>query len=617
MSETTRPNSPSFDRPFEAMDEELAAELRQRSGRRPAHHPVSELLARHWVAVFSYARLCTSEPQYAGMLTTAAFARLFGEAQRQSGPTAAWRPQLLVAVRRIAGEWDADKRRALLHPGLLSEGGDAERAAARLLPGENRLLVARAFHRLPERARCLLWHAEVEAEDLAIPSALLRLEPADAPAQLERARAQLRDACAEAHRELAPEEECRRFNRLLDVSIQRGGASIDRDLRRHMARCAYCRHAADQLDQSPDRLAVLLAEGVLGWGARDYLGSRAGRRKAQIVEVSLPSEAKGGTGGDSRRSVEAAESSVDPRRPSVSVESRDFPPAGRGAARRVAPRRLLHGRNLILAMVVLSGCVVVPLVLWPGGGDGSGAGGGPAETVSPSASAGPGGQSSGIRAGGDGGALRGRLRNAETGLCVGIADGKATQGAEPLLLKCTSSPRQQWSYESDGLLRSVDAPGLCIDSRRGFSVRLGDCEDESGEARVRYDLTIQGNLLPRDAPELALASISDEKGAYLVLKTRTDGDAQRWQFDTSVASVQMEASTSYGIGDAATLTDTTVPSTSRTSPTTVKPAPSTAEPTAPASPSAADPCNPYTCWSDDDDQRLRDGGRDGGRSGRR
>lgn len=597
------------------MDEELAVELRQRSGRGPADHPVGELLARHWVAVFSYARLCTSEPQYAGMLTSAAFARLFGEAQRKSGPTAAWRPHLLMTVRRIAGEWDADKRRALLNPRLLT--ADTERAAARLLPREDRLLVARAFHRLPERARCLLWHTEVEAEDLAIPSALLRLEPADAPAQLERARVQLRDACVEAHRELAPQEECRRFNRLLDVSIQRGGADLDRDLLRHMSRCPYCRHAADQLDQSGDRLSVLLAEGVLGWGARDYLGSRPGRRTAQIVEVSMPSETKSGTGAALRWPTGVTEPGPSPRRPTVFDESRNPPSAGHGAVRHGSPKGFLRRRNLVLAMVGLSGCVLIPLLFWPVGGDGSGGGAGPVDAASPSASTGSGGQPSGIRAGGDGNSLTGRLRNAETGLCVGIADGRATEGAEPLLLTCTSSPGQQWSYESDGSLRGVAAPGLCLDSRRGFSVRLGDCADRSREALVRYDFTIQGNLLPRGMSDLALASISDEKGAYLTLKTRTDSDAQRWEFDTSVTSAQLELVASRVGRDEAATAGKTPPSTSRLPSSTVKPEPSTAKPTDSASPSATNQCNSYSCGSEDDDRRLQDGGRDGGRIGRR
>ncbi|MFD5761092.1 hypothetical protein ACFWIZ_39450, partial [Streptomyces sp. NPDC127044] len=71
---------------FEVSDERLAADLKKSSGNTPAHHPVGELLDRHWEAVFAYARLCTNGVRPAGMLTTAAFTRLFGESLRQTGP---------------------------------------------------------------------------------------------------------------------------------------------------------------------------------------------------------------------------------------------------------------------------------------------------------------------------------------------------------------------------------------------------------------------------------------------------------------------------------------------------------------------------------------------------
>ncbi|MEV7140416.1 RNA polymerase sigma factor, partial [Streptomyces tauricus] len=278
MNDATPLNSPAIGSLFATTDARLAAELRKGSGRTPARYPAGELLGRHWAPVFSYARLCTNGVQYAGMLATAAFTRLFGESVRQVGPRAAWRPELLVAVRRTAGEWGADKRRGMLCPELRSAPGDGDSAAGRLLPPNDRRLVSLAFQRLPEAARCVLWHAEVEAEELAVPARLLGLTAADASQALERARELLRQYCLEAHRELAPDDECRRYSRLLDVSLRRGGNSVDPDLRHHMSDCEHCPYSAEQLDQSGDRLAVLLAEGVLGWAAHPYLASRPARR---------------------------------------------------------------------------------------------------------------------------------------------------------------------------------------------------------------------------------------------------------------------------------------------------------------------------------------------------
>lgn len=184
MTDPGPSNSPTSAHHFEVTDEQLSAELKKWTGTTPALQPVGELLDRHWEAAFSYARLCTDGPHHAGMLTTAAFTRLFGESLRQSGPTAAWRPQVLVTVRRIAAEWVADHRQEMLHPDLRWASGDGDRGAARMLPVPERRLLSRAFQRLPQAARTLLWHIEVESEPYAIPAGLLGLDEEGADIEL-------------------------------------------------------------------------------------------------------------------------------------------------------------------------------------------------------------------------------------------------------------------------------------------------------------------------------------------------------------------------------------------------------------------------------------------------
>ncbi|MRT44587.1 hydrolase, partial [Xylella fastidiosa subsp. multiplex] len=73
-----------------------------------------------------------------------------------------------------------------------------------------------------------------------------------------------------------PGKECRFYNRLLDVPIRRGGALLP-DVQQHLMACRYCRHAAEQLSYFEGGLEELLAETVLGWGARRYLDSRPRR----------------------------------------------------------------------------------------------------------------------------------------------------------------------------------------------------------------------------------------------------------------------------------------------------------------------------------------------------
>ncbi|MFF7162194.1 ricin-type beta-trefoil lectin domain protein [Streptomyces sp. NPDC008086] len=284
-------NSPDDDRLFDVTDAQLSAELKKWTGVSPALHPVGELLDRHWEAGLAYARLCTADARSAGMLTTAAFTRLFGETLRQTGPTAAWRPQLLVTVRRIAAEWDTDRSRELLHPELRSETEGAERVAARLLPPADRRLLSGAFQRLPQAARCLLWHTEVEAEPLAVPAGLLGLDEESARIELGRACERLREESLQVHRELAPEHECRQYLRMLDVTYRRGGVDVDPDLREHLNRCGHCADTAAQLLFFNDGLGVALAEAVLGWGARPYLEARA-RQAAEPAEAKTRAAAE-------------------------------------------------------------------------------------------------------------------------------------------------------------------------------------------------------------------------------------------------------------------------------------------------------------------------------------
>lgn len=572
-------NSPSARR-FDATDEQLSAELKKWTGASPALHPVGELLDRHWEAAFAYARLCTDGERAAGMLTTAAFTRLFGETLRQNGPTAAWRPHLLVTVRRVAAEWDADGRRDLLHPALRSEaeedgpadgmGGDG--AAALMLPPVHRRMLSRAFQRLPESARCLLWHVEVEAEPLAVPGGLLGLEEDGARVELRRARERLREECLQVHRELATEDECHRYHRLLDVTCRRGGAGLDPDLRTHLERCRHCAHTADQLRQFEGLLGAALAEGILGWAAAAYVEVRMagdGRFADPAAEpprgyageaftdgnsaAPSPSPAPDAVGarGANRRagSGSGALSRIGARaaglagRPGATADADTR--AGTSRSAQKAARRARR-RNLAAAVLTVSGIVVLPLVVWAALGSGedtasvgdSEAAKAPA-TGTDTATDGPSWAGAGDQAQG---AMRRRLHNAASGLCIGIVGGKPADGAEIELAACSSAPGQQWSYEPDGLLRSAADAGLCLDSRLGYSVRLGPC---AGPGRpdpkdVRYDFTLQGTLVPRSGQNLALAPAATDGSGALVLKNRVDSAAQRWVIDTSKPDAQMQ-----------------------------------------------------------------------------
>ncbi|TXS55026.1 RICIN domain-containing protein [Streptomyces sp. t39] len=505
-------------------DEELASALGTDHTTRPAH-PVAALLARHWQPLFDYAAACAPSARTASMLATAAFAQVLDTLAR-NGVTGAVRPHLLVTARHIAKGWAGDPRVTTMLPGLTIPEP----------PAENRQLVARAFHTMPMVPQVLLWHAETEAEGISVPAGLLGIDPRLAADQLGQAREQFRQACVRTHREHAPTGECRHYNRLLDISLRRGGTLIP-DIQVHLSECRYCRDAADQLNQSDGRLGLLLAEALLGGAAAPYLASRPGRRRQARLRAGGPDRPDGpgpaGRGGRHSRSGRARAAL-----PDLLLRGR------RAAAERTAPTALGIG-----AAVAVTGLLVATLAtaLWPEDEPDHTGATAPGGTVTGSARPAPGAsdpatgtpsapQPSTTSAGHPGGALTLSLRNVEADLCVDFAGGDARAGADVVMAACSASPSQRWVYETDGRLRSALAPGLCLDSR-GLDgiVVAGACTGRAAPdgTDVRYDLTIQGQIVPRWNEGLAVVPVSPDAGSPVTVRVRDDSPAQIWATTTT------------------------------------------------------------------------------------
>ncbi|GAA2496448.1 RICIN domain-containing protein [Streptomyces gobitricini] len=479
-------------------------------------YPATVIMARHCGAANDYATLLTASRTYASMAVSAAFARVLDELRYGgAGPArAALRPRLLVAVRRTVAEWAEDGRVAALLTGL----------PAPAAPAPDRRFLARAFAALPGPAQVLLWHREVEAEGISIPAALLAIDPRAATARLEEARELLRAGCLHAHSELATDPECRHYNRLLDISLRRGGALIP-DIRRHLSKCRHCRYAADQLNHSEGRLPLLLAEAVLGGSARGYVESRPARSRTRT-----------GTGPGAGAPAEARRSGR---------HSRVVP---MGAARRLAGAVPGGGAFLVGLGLVMTGVLGVAALpsLWTGT-DGGGHSAGvvpPGGTAAPSGGAvpapGPGGSTAAPpqppESAGHGGALDTRLRNAAAGLCLDIRESRPLVGAELTLAPCSGSPTQGWRYERDGLLRSAAAPELCPHSQEpSGAVVLRLCATQAA-VTVRYDLSVQGHVVPRWHAGLGLVPVAEREGSAVVVKVRDGSASQRWLTDNAVAA---------------------------------------------------------------------------------
>ncbi|EKX62520.1 hydrolase [Streptomyces ipomoeae] len=488
----------------------------ERGGTAPS---VEDLLALHGKPVLDYTALCTAP-------SPGAAERLAGQALRSTHEAMAshadadfpWRPRLLAAVLEAAREWSTDDRRSFLHPDLRDgRTRDARRSAPGTYGGRgDRGLVLYAFRNLPDRTQTLLWHTEVEGEDVGAVAFLLGVEPS--LLNTERARTLLRDECVRAHLDFAPDESCRRLNRLIDVRSRQGSGETIAEVREHLKACAYCGAAADQLDQFPNRLPALLAEAVLGFRAADYLMTRPARRaRASARTRSGPAPEHAGAEG---RPTDAGEEA--PR------------------ARRRWP--LLAAMGVVLCGVIAA----APMALSGADDDSQGAAGpapSPSDSVpgsstaprSPSASTAPGVNEP----------LVTRLRNVRTGLCLDVAAAQEAVGALAVTAECVGSATQLWWLEDRGRLRNQAAPGLCLNAEPAGSLALRPCadpesrddrddRDDEDDGDTRYDLAADGLLTIATNPGLAVTPVRRAEGAVILLKPVPKDRirrSQRWRTD--------------------------------------------------------------------------------------
>ncbi|MCD9878438.1 RICIN domain-containing protein [Streptomyces guryensis] len=485
--------------PLGEADPDLAAQLGGEEDER--HHATALLLARHWLAARDYALLClASATPTAHYVATSAFQRTL-DRLASSTPSAALRPLLLVAVRETIRNWAADDRICTALPELRKPTGGRGLYATKAEAPANRKLAEHAFVTLSGFAQSLLWHTEVEAEPIEIPAGLLGMETVTARAAVERAREQFRVGLVRAHRQFAPSAECRFYNRLIDVPIQRGGRLLP-DVQQHLARCPYCRAAADQLEHFKGGLGLLLVDAVLGWGGRRYLATRPGWSSPEEWAPTPERETTGPTAGGRHRTAS-------------------------------------EKRHHAAAAVALTSLALLVAVLaarnWS---DDSGQPGpvtptwGIPANSSSSPTAPPGTAPEPSTSPGEPGTQpQSRLRSLATGRCLAV-DGRLTVGAGIHLTACSSTESERWSYEFDGLLRSDADPSFCLTADpRTRNVQLALCVVHSGE--VSYTITARGELLLRGRQDLALAPGRGGRSTEVVVADRDASDRQRWTLEAA------------------------------------------------------------------------------------
>ncbi|GAA4589967.1 hypothetical protein GCM10023194_45590 [Planotetraspora phitsanulokensis] len=228
-----------------------------RGGNAPAYGTLYE---RHAVAARSLACQFIQGDEEVEDVLVETFAGILDLVRAGEGPVFAFRPYLLMAVRRFAAIGVVD----LTDPDAVYV--DPE------LTGLERAVLARAFFSLPERWRMVLWHADVESARPGDIAPMLGMSAGGVMALADRAREGLRQAYLQLHREGGPREECGPILSNI-VSYAEGGLHrreaqvVDE----HVAECIDCRAVFLELADMPQGLRVIVGQLVAGPHIDGYL----------------------------------------------------------------------------------------------------------------------------------------------------------------------------------------------------------------------------------------------------------------------------------------------------------------------------------------------------------
>jgi RNA polymerase sigma factor (sigma-70 family) len=254
--------------------------LRVRDGDQNAY---GELYVRHEPAATSLARYLTRSNHEADDVVADAFARVLRAIKGGAGPTEAFRPYLLTAVRRTVWRHSEEAN----HHRLAASEDEAEMIDLRLaVEPEDRTdegIILRAFQDLPERWQLVLWHTEIEGQPPAQVAPLLGLSPNATAALAVRAREGLRQAFLQAHLQAQPPESCRFSVEHLGSFVRDGlGKRDNAKVEAHLADCEECQALQSELGSLNKALRSVVGPAVLGAGAARWLQTRAAETAPQV-----------------------------------------------------------------------------------------------------------------------------------------------------------------------------------------------------------------------------------------------------------------------------------------------------------------------------------------------
>ncbi|WP_162908192.1 sigma-70 family RNA polymerase sigma factor [Allorhizocola rhizosphaerae] len=245
------------------------------------------LYERHVGAAKRLARVLAHDPSDADDLVAETFTKVLAAMRAGRGPDTAFRAYVLTTLRHTLYDRTRRDRRVeftddLTHYESLSTPDDP------LIGRLETSYAARAFARLPERWRTVLWHTEVEGESPAQIAPLLGLTPNGVAALAYRARERLRQMYLQEHIDISDSPRCHWTGMHLPGYVRAQLARRDRaKVEDHLAVCQQCRLLHRELTEENSGLRGVLAGLLLGSAARGYLGSAVVERSIGSVLTGL------------------------------------------------------------------------------------------------------------------------------------------------------------------------------------------------------------------------------------------------------------------------------------------------------------------------------------------
>ena len=496
-----------------ASDEQLTELLRADTS--TAFAAQRELNLRHRPAVLSYARLCTVGEPAARQLTAQAFALAARDTERGIDPGGPWRHQLLLLAVRVASSWAGplDHRASRLDPGLLAHLDEAGGAEGLFTP------MLDAFQSLPSRVQGLIWYGIVDEEPDARTADLIGATSQDVTYGKQPAFQLLRQSCLRIRLARSGDPRCQDFRRLIEEAAHPENPRYSADVNAHMALCAPCAAAYEELGALRDTPRTALAEGLLPWGGAAYVQGATDRAPVTHGASSPPAP----SWPPSRRLVLASAALGVALVPLLLY----LLTSGGSEPRQVASP--VNAPVVLPAVTVTATVSVTPSPTptpTPTPTPKS-----PSPTPSKKPSPSPSKKPKPAPTPHPPNGTYAQVVNVASGLCLDIRDGVMDLGTDVITARCTSSRTQMWRVDSSrGVLQSYADDDFCLDSRGSTDRGVGIWECSAVEVlepngkNLRFTVDSRGLIRPDIAPDHAVTPLL----GWLFLTPDNGGDDQRW-----------------------------------------------------------------------------------------